>query len=207
MNKTLGIGIVLLAPVAGFMCLVLFIMMTLSGGSLGEKPSDESTGGRSAVIGTCSPACPGQDGPQTTMSVKAALTQALSEVGTSRPTGWDMPGECIKSAQRWVTAGGGRYLSGGVVSGPQNSPALRVTDGSLRPGDVVQYTNPRNPEAFAFGVHTFMIVAVHGDGTFDLVESNNPGGSGLVGIRKNTRAPAPAGWESWVWRFAAQPDI
>jgi len=33
----------------------------------------------------------------------------LAELGTTRPTGWDQPGECIKSVQRWVAEAGGVF--------------------------------------------------------------------------------------------------
>lgn len=55
---------------------------------------------------------------------------ALAELGTSRPTGWNQPGECIVSAQRWVANAGGYFGKGGVISGYRNSGAVN----SPRPG-------------------------------------------------------------------------
>src|SRR5436190_1250282 len=40
----------------------------------------------------------------------------LSEIGTRRATGWNQPGECIKSVQRWVNNAGGSFGGGGVLS-------------------------------------------------------------------------------------------
>lgn len=200
---------VLLAVVAFLVVLVtipIALMGLVSAAFAGEEAVDESSVGN-FTIGSCAPKCPGANGPQTGMSVKAALSLALSEVGSSRPTGYNMPGECIVSVRRWLSAGGGNFAGGGVVSGYVSSPALLVTDGSLRPGDVIQYTNTGNPEMFAGGVHTYMVSNVHGDGTHDVVESNNPGGSGLVGYRQHAVAEPPPGWHARVWRFAATPDI
>lgn len=158
-------------------------------------------------IGGCAPKCAGKDGPQTGLSVKATIELALSEVGTSRPTGWNAPGECLVSVRRWLHHGGGNFAGGGVVSGYVNSPALNVTDGSLRPGDIIQYTSNGFEDMFGVGVHTYMVLQVHPDGTHDLVESNNPGGSGLVGRRDNMKPEPPNGWHAKVWRFAASPDL
>lgn len=160
------------------------------------------------VLGTCAPVCPGQNGPQQSFSVKRALELAVSEVGTSRATGFGAPGECVVSVRRWINSAGGHFASSaGVVGNYQQSGALRVTDGSLRPGDVVQYEHQGFPNAWLDGVHTYMVLAVNADGTHDIVESNVPYGSGRVGIRKNQRLQAPLGFAPVVWRFASEPDL
>ena len=47
-------------------------------------------------------------------NVEAAIAAARSEIGTSRPTGWSAPGECIMSVIRWVEgAGGANWVGGG----------------------------------------------------------------------------------------------
>lgn len=132
--------------------------------------------------------------------VDTAIALAESEIGTSRPTGWDQPGECISSVHRWVTAGGANWTGAGnpvaVYTG-----ATRLGIANAQPGDIVQYEHLTYPTSWVTGVHTVLITEVHDDGTFTIIESNNPGGSGLVS--KNTAwTPAPpAGFQSVVWRF------
>ena len=111
--------------------------------------------------------------------VQATIAQAESEIGTSRPTGWSQPGECLMSAQRWILAGGGAWTgSGNPVA--NYAGATRMTLGSAKPGDIVQYEYASAPTAWVTGVHTVMITEVNDDGTFTIIESNNPGGTGLV---------------------------
>lgn len=132
--------------------------------------------------------------------VEAAIALAESEVGTSRPTGWDQPGECISSVHRWVTAGGAKWIgSGNPVDNYRG--ATRLTIENAQPGDIVQYENLAFPTSWVSGVHTVLITERHDDGTFTIIESNNPGGSGLV--KKNTSwvPEPPAGFQAVVWRF------
>ncbi|WP_261982128.1 hypothetical protein [Micrococcus luteus] len=42
---------------------------------------------------------------------------------------------------------------------------------------------------------------MHDDGTFTIIESNNPGGSGLVGKNESWTPAPPAGFQAAVWRF------
>lgn len=205
--------------VAGIVATVVAVMMMfvlVFGAAAAVFPGtdgggDERPGGGgdapSGEIGGCAPDCEGADGPQAGLSVKDALNAGLGEVGQSFPTGWNQPGECIISVQRWIAKGGGNFSPGGVVTGYLNSPALRVTDGSLRPGDVIQYENDASPDTFLGGVHTYMVLGVHDDGTHDVLEANNPGGSGLVGTQERQKASPPPGFKAVVWRFAKTPDV
>jgi hypothetical protein len=132
--------------------------------------------------------------------VERAISQALAEVGTSRPTGWSQPGECIMSTQRWVHAGDGNWSGGGnPVSNYVN--ATRMSFSAAQPGDIVQYEYTANPTAWVSGVHTVMITGVNDDGTYRIVESNNPGGSGLVGVQSSWSPAPPAGFTAALWRF------
>ena len=63
--------------------------------------------------------------------------------------------------------------------------ATRLTTDYAQAGDIVQYENIDYPTSWVSGVHTLLIVGVNGDGTFDIVQSNVPGGSGLVTEVKN----------------------
>ncbi len=132
--------------------------------------------------------------------VAAAIAQAELEVGSSRATGWSQPGECIMSAKRWIVAGGGDWTgSGDPVSTYEG--ALRLSLADAQPGDVVQYEHLLYATSWVSGVHTVLITEVHDDGTFTIIESNNPGGSGLVSKNERWTPAPPAGFQAVVWRF------
>ncbi len=95
---------------------------------------------------------------------------ALAELGTVRPTGWDQPGECIKSAQRWVGQAGGYFGPGGVISGYVNSGAVQVSATEATKGDIVQWTNGDDDDWSH--PHTVCVVKNNGDGTYWIVQSN-----------------------------------
>ncbi|MBP1326915.1 hypothetical protein JOF28_002147 [Leucobacter exalbidus] len=132
--------------------------------------------------------------------VKAAIALAEEEIGTSRPTGWSQPGECIMSAQRWIVAGGGAWTGGGDPVSNYNN-ATRMTLATAAPGDIIQYEFMSSPTSWVTGVHTVMITGVNDDGTFTIIQSNSPGGSGLVSQEENWVPQSPAGFEAAVWRF------
>lgn len=132
--------------------------------------------------------------------VAATIAQAESEVGTSRATGWSMPGECLMSARRWIHAGGGAWTGhGNPVANYVGATRLTMKD--AQPGDIVQYEHIAFPTSFVTGVHTLLITEVHDDGTFTIIESNNPGGSGLVSKNEAWTPAPPAGFAAIVWRF------
>lgn len=133
---------------------------------------------------------------------KDAIARALKDVGQAFPTGWGQRGECIVAVQGWINgARPGSWIPGGVRAGYLQSGAKEVSWSQARAGDVIQYENLTQPELFAEGVHTMMIQSVNGDQTVNIIESNNPGGSGLVGQRSNLTNTAPSGWRAVVWRF------
>lgn len=132
--------------------------------------------------------------------VAASIALAESEIGTSRPTGWSQPGECLMSAQRWIHAGNGAWTGGGDPVTNYNN-AKRMTVATAAPGDIVQYEYISSPSSWVTGVHTVMITGVNGDGTFTIIQSNSPGGSGLVTKETNWTPQPPAGFEAAIWRF------
>lgn len=132
--------------------------------------------------------------------VDATIALALSEVGTSRATGWNQPGECLVAAQRWILAGGGNWTgSGDPVNNYQGATRLPVS--AALPGDVIQYEHIASPTSWVSGVHTVLVTGVNADGTLSIVESNNPGGSGLVTKTDSWVATPPAGFQAVAWRF------
>lgn len=132
--------------------------------------------------------------------VAATISLAESEIGTSRPTGWSQPGECIMSAQRWIRAGDGAWNgSGDPVA--NYAGATRMSLATAAPGDIIQYEFVESPTSWVTGVHTVLITDVNTDGTFTIVQSNSPGGSGLVTEEKNWTPEPPTGFQAAVWRF------
>jgi hypothetical protein len=133
--------------------------------------------------------------------VEAAIAQARSEVGTSRPTGWSAPGECIMSVIRWVADVGGANWVGNGNPVDNYIGATRLSIEHAQPGDVVQYEHLLHPTSWVSGVHTLLITETNGDGTFGIVQSNIPGGSGLVTEVTDWVPEPPAGFQAVVWRF------
>lgn len=133
--------------------------------------------------------------------VAATIAAAKSEIGTSRATGWSAPGECVVSVGRWLDAGGAdrSQAAGNPVDNYRG--ALRLSIEFAQPGDVVQYEHLEYPTSWVSGVHTLLITGVNGDGTFEIVQSNVPYGSGLVTIEENWVPQPPAGFQAVVWRF------
>lgn len=134
-------------------------------------------------------------------NVAATIAAAKGEIGTSRATGWSAPGECVVSVGRWLDAGGAdrSQAAGNPVDNYRG--ALRLTIDFAQPGDVVQYEHLDYPTSWVTGVHTLLITGVNGDGTFEIVQSNVPYGSGLVTIEENWVPEPPAGFQAVVWRF------
>lgn len=131
---------------------------------------------------------------------RAAVASAYAEVGTSRPTGWAAPGECIESARRWVNAGGGGWVGSGSVLDNYVGATRHAVDAAV-PGDVIQYHAVGAEGAWVAGVHTVLVTGVNSDGSLRIVESNNPGGSGLVASSDSWTPQPPAGFHAVAWRF------
>lgn len=150
--------------------------------------------------GASSPPSSGGDNTATGWK-KKAIELAYADVGKIFPTGWNAEGECIKAVQRWINSGGGHFGVGGVRSGYLDSGAKEVSKNEVQAGDVMQYESITNPDSFSTGVHTLLITGVNSDGTFKIVESNNPGGSGLVSATENWTPRPPANFRTVYWRF------
>ncbi|MCB5953643.1 coiled-coil domain-containing protein [Enterococcus sp. CWB-B31] len=131
---------------------------------------------------------------------QAVVSAALADCGNSYPTGWGAQGECLVSVRRWLSAGNIGFAVGGPHSGYVASGAVQISWADVQPGDVVQYENIYSPEGWIGGVHTVLIVGVE-NGIVQIVEANNPGGSGYVSTNKNWRPAPPANFRAVVWRF------
>ena len=128
----------------------------------------------------------------------------LAELGTTRPTGWDQPGECLKSVQRWVANAGGTFGFGGVISGYTSSGAVQVSATEATKGDVIQWTNGNDGDWSL--PHTACIVKNNHDGTYWVVHSNWDA-KGLVSQSKrwdpNPESIGRSGWYPMFWRFGS----
>lgn len=139
-------------------------------------------------------------GPSANFDVEAAIAMAELEIGTSRATGWGMPGECIVSAQRWITAGGGAWVGSGTPI-DNYIGATRLPYSQVQAGDIIQYENLYAPHAWVTGVHTVLVTGVNEDGTIDIIQSNVPEGSGFVTKVTHWTPQPPEGFQAVVWRF------
>lgn len=131
--------------------------------------------------------------------VATAITQAKSELGTTRPTGWSQPGECIMSVKRWVLAGGANWGGGGSPVTNFNN-AVRLPLSAAKAGDIIQFEHLKYPHSYASGVHTMLVTAAHPDGTLDIIESNFTS-RGLVSERIGVKITPPQGFQAVVWRY------
>lgn len=138
--------------------------------------------------------------PTHSFDVEAAIALAYSEVGTSRATGYNQEGECIMSVRRWVRHGGADWTGGGTPHGNYFNATEHPLSEAL-PGDVIQFIHLESPDSFLPGIHTVLITGVNGDGTFRIVESNNPGGSGYVSSNDNWNPAPPPGFYASAFRF------
>ncbi|EOH96163.1 hypothetical protein UAY_03073 [Enterococcus moraviensis ATCC BAA-383] len=155
-----------------------------------ETPSGNNTSGGSSI---------GTGG--VSAAKKKAAQIALNAVGQTNPTGWGQSGECIVAVQNWLNAAGVRFTPGGPHSGYTQSGAVQVSWSDVQVGDVVQYENALSPDAWLDGVHTVLVVGVKGS-SVQIVESNNPAGSGYVSTTTGwTPSPYAANFRAVVWRF------
>ncbi|EOL50512.1 coiled-coil domain-containing protein [Enterococcus caccae] len=155
-----------------------------------EKPNGNNSGGGSSI---------GTGG--VSEAKKRAAQIALNAVGQTNPTGWGQSGECIVAVQNWLNAAGIRFSPGGPHSGYTQSGAVQVSWSDVQVGDVVQYENALSPDAWLDGVHTVLVVGVNGS-SVQIVESNNPAGSGYVSTTTGwTPSPYAANFRAVVWRF------
>ena len=187
--------------------------------TLWASPSSRAmASGRSIVSVAVGLALAGFIGPSPASAAQSfdqtrAASIGVSEDGTSRPTGFGMPGECVESVRRWIEGAGGRLASG---SGPYqnyvNSPANLIATGTsstveqARRGDVIQYTYDANRDLWADGIHTVLVVDNNGDGTLRIVQSNVPAGSGRVSVDDRWRPAPPVGFTPYLWRLGQVPE-
>lgn len=124
----------------------------------------------------------------------------LAELGTTRALGWNQPGECIVSMARWLSAAGGTWAGGGVISSYQRSGGDSIALGSVVMGDVLQRTNGDDQNWDR--VHTVVVVQNYGNGTYWVVQSN-ANFDGKVTENRAWTPTSPAGWYWMGWRMGS----
>ena len=171
-----------------------------SAAAIGQQLNTEAILGQSQTLDDMLQVVDIASAPSHGYDVEATVAAAEAEIGTSRATGWGMPGECIISAKRWVHAGGGAWTgSGSPVANYVG--ATRLSLDLVERGDVIQYEHLYAPHAWVMGVHTVLVTDVHDDGTFTIIESNNPFGSGFVSKAEHWTPSPPPGFQAVAWRF------
>lgn len=148
------------------------------------------------------PAGPAGDGPYDYPGSRA-VEAGRAELGSELASGWNQPGHPQKAIQRWITAAGGRYRGGGVVSGYLASGAIPVRLDDTGPGDVVQYTLVAAPDRWSSAT-TPVLVAAHRDRLFDVLHVNlhaDGAGVGRVEELHGWHPSPPEGCEARAWRF------
>jgi hypothetical protein len=144
----------------------------------------------------------------------AIADNGLAELNSApgpRQTGFNQPGECVRSVARWLMAAGGPDLSGDDITTYTSLGAVTVDPANARKGDIVQYQNTGSDQNWASGVHTLVIVANNGDGTFWIVQSNAFGYdkngqpvanyAGVVTQIKSWKPSPPVGFIAHFWRL------
>ena len=94
-----------------------------------------------------------------------------------------------------------RAWAGGGDPVTNYNGATRLPVSAALPGDIIQYEHLTSPSSWVSGVHTVLITGVNSDGTFSIIESNNPGGSGLVSKNESWVPAPPSGFQAVAWRF------
>src|SRR5690348_7796343 len=109
--------------------------------------------------------------PHTVEAAPAAqnpiVTTALSYDGTYQ-------GECWVFVKKVVLEATGRQMGFDYRQGFFDAGAVEVSTAAAQPGDIIQIAddNDTSPDASYNGLHTAIILVNHGDGTFDVIDSN-----------------------------------
>lgn len=109
----------------------------------------------------------------------AIVATALEDVGT-----WG--GQCWPWVREVVERATGNKMGFGYHDGFIEGGAIEVSLASAIPGDIIQIADPNNngPGASYRGLHTAIVKVNHGDGTFDVIDSNSQFNE-MVRIRPN----------------------
>jgi uncharacterized protein YukE len=145
-------------------------------------------------------------GPQpiSNSKIAEAAEAELAQHPAPMATGWNAPGECMVSAQRWVEAAGGRVNRNGEVAGSYGGVATQVPLDQAQRGDIIQYLDPAAPNTDWAHVHTVVVVGTNADGSLRVIERNFDLAGGIRPDNNWRPSPAP-GWEARDYRYGSQP--
>ncbi len=114
------------------------------------------------------------------------------------------PGQCVMAVKRWIGAAGGTMKGGsGPIAAFEASGAAKVGSfADVHAGDVVQLSGKTDASWEYQHIHTFVITGPGSHpGTYNIVQSNSPAGSGLVTTVQDWKPAAPADGQYSIWRF------
>jgi len=146
--------------------------------------------------------------PARAQSYDSAIAQrALQDLGTYQ-------GDCWPWVKRVVQDATGKTMGFGYISGYIQGGAVQVSMEEARAGDVIQISDPSNPDPGAYynGLHTALILENLGGGVFNAIDSNQ-NWDGMVNLRPNYKPFARAaslGLAVHIWRFegsAGSPGV
>ncbi len=112
-----------------------------------------------------------------TTTSNAIAERAMQDLGT-----WQ--GECWQWMKKIVFDATGKTVGFDYRQGYIEAGALEVSLDEAGPGDIIQIANDRwtSPDADYPGLHTAIILEANGDGTFDVIDSNQQW-DGMVRLR------------------------
>lgn len=126
----------------------------------------------------------------TLAAILVAVVATIFAVGMSRPAAAVAPsnpiaeralldlgtwqGECWQWMKKVVFEATGKTVGFGYRDGYFEAGAIEVSTSEAAPGDIVQIASDQwsSPDADYAGLHTAIILEVNGDGTFDVIDSN-----------------------------------
>ena len=165
-----------------------------------------AAGAGAAVAGTAAALASYSRGPQNVSNsqIAAAAERELQQNPGQLATGWNQPGECMTSAQRWVEAAGGTVNRNGEVAGSYSGVSAQVPLAQAQRGDIIQYVDPANPNGDWAHVHTVVVVGGNPTSGFTIIERNYDLKGSIREVSGWQPHPA-AGWEARAYRYGNQP--
>ena len=120
-------------------------------------------------------------------------------------------GECWVFAKKVVAEATGKQMGFDYRQGYFDAGAVEVSPADAQPGDIIQVAddNDTSPDASYNGLHTAIIIANNGDGTYNVVDSNRDF-DGIVHERDDydpTASAARFGIEFHIYRITGDPSV
>ena len=137
-----------------------------------------------------------------------AATNPIVSVAESYEGTWQ--GECWIFAKKVVLEATGRQMGFDYRQGYFDAGAVEVTAAEAQPGDIIQIADDSDtsPDASYNGLHTAIVIANLGDGTFNVVDSNRDF-DGMVHERDGydpAESAARYGIQYHIYRISGDPS-